>query len=80
MTTLTEAAGAGRLPRFDPIPAHGDMAEGEFFFTPYQVNVQTHSYTANCMFLSEILSSLFKKHYPQKILITHRQVLILRHY
>jgi anaerobic selenocysteine-containing dehydrogenase len=49
-----EARGAGRLPRFDPVPAHAKRSGQEFFLTTYQVNVHTHSYTADCMHLSEI--------------------------
>jgi anaerobic selenocysteine-containing dehydrogenase len=54
-----EARGAGRLPTFEPVPAHAKRGDQEFYFTTYQVNVHTHSTTAGCMALSEIYHSNF---------------------
>lgn len=43
------------LPVYIPIPEHSRLKEDEFVMTIFQWNVHTHSWTANCMLLSEIL-------------------------
>lgn len=47
-------AGYTGLPTYLPIPEHQAMKDGELILTTYKVNVQTHSRTQNCKYLSEI--------------------------
>jgi anaerobic selenocysteine-containing dehydrogenase len=42
------------LPTYHPIPEHEAMKEGELILTTYKVNVQSHSRTQNCKWLTEI--------------------------
>jgi anaerobic selenocysteine-containing dehydrogenase len=42
------------LPTYEPIPEHEAMKENELVLTTFKVNVQTHSRTQNCKWLSEI--------------------------
>ncbi len=51
---LMEEKGFNPLPTYYPIPEHQEMAEDELILTTYKVNVQTHSRTQNCKWLSEI--------------------------
>jgi anaerobic selenocysteine-containing dehydrogenase len=51
---LMEEKGFNPLPSYYPIPEHQAMAEDQLILTTYKVNVQTHSRTQNCKWLSEI--------------------------
>jgi anaerobic selenocysteine-containing dehydrogenase len=42
------------LPTYRPIPEHAAMKEDELVLTTFKVNVQSHSRTQNCKWLSEI--------------------------
>jgi anaerobic selenocysteine-containing dehydrogenase len=42
------------LPTYEPIPEHEAMKDNELVLTTFKVNVQTHSRTQNCKWLSEI--------------------------
>jgi anaerobic selenocysteine-containing dehydrogenase len=42
------------LPTYKPIPEHEAMQDDELILTTYKVNVQTHSRTQNCKWLTEI--------------------------
>jgi thiosulfate reductase/polysulfide reductase chain A len=45
------------LPSYFPIPHHQQLTEGEFYLTTFQWNVHSHSQTANCKWLMEIIHS-----------------------
>lgn len=47
-------AGFSALPIYMPIPEHKKLKKGELILTTYKVNVQTHSRTQGCKYLSEI--------------------------
>lgn len=49
-----EGKGIPPLPTFVAIPEHEAMAPGERVLTTYKVNVQSHSRTQNCKWLTEI--------------------------
>ncbi len=51
---IMEQKGFNPMPSFIPIPAHAQMKPDELILTTYKVNVQTHSRTQNCKWLSEI--------------------------
>jgi anaerobic selenocysteine-containing dehydrogenase len=51
---LMEAKGFAPLPSFEPIPEHRDLQAGQLVLTTFKVNVQTHSRTQNCKWLTEI--------------------------
>ena len=51
---LMEEKGIAPLPSFIAMPEHQAMAPGEFILTTYKVNVQSHSRTQNCKWLTEI--------------------------
>jgi anaerobic selenocysteine-containing dehydrogenase len=42
------------LPTYQPIPEHEAMQDDELILTTYKVNVQSHSRTQNCKWLTEI--------------------------
>ncbi len=42
------------LPSWMPIPEHRDLGPNQLILTTYKVNVQTHSRTQNCKFLTEL--------------------------
>jgi anaerobic selenocysteine-containing dehydrogenase len=46
--------GFAPLPSYIPIPEHQRMTSDELILTTYKVNVQTHSRTQNCKWLTEI--------------------------
>lgn len=47
-------AGFSALPSYVPVPEHEKLAEDELILTTYKVNVQSHSRTQGCKYLSEI--------------------------
>jgi anaerobic selenocysteine-containing dehydrogenase len=47
-------AGFSALPSYIPIPEHQAMKDGELVLTTFKVNVQTHSRSQGCKYLSEI--------------------------
>lgn len=47
-------AGFSGMPDYMPIPEHEKMGKNELILTTYKVNVQTHSRTQGCKYLSEI--------------------------
>lgn len=51
---LMEEAGFTPLPSYYPIPEHQQMTGEELILTTYKVNVQSHSRTQNCKWLTEI--------------------------
>jgi thiosulfate reductase/polysulfide reductase chain A len=51
---LMEEAGFNPMPSYYAIDEHQQMAEDELILTTYKVNVQSHSRTQNCKWLSEI--------------------------
>ncbi len=51
---LMEAKGFTPMPSYYPIPDHQDMAADELVLITYKVNVQSHSRTQNCKWLTEI--------------------------
>ncbi|MDZ7736020.1 MAG: molybdopterin-dependent oxidoreductase [Gammaproteobacteria bacterium] len=51
---LMAEAGFNPLPTYEPIPEHQDLKDDQLILTTYKVNVQTHSRTQNCKWLSEI--------------------------
>ncbi|MEH6813083.1 MAG: molybdopterin-dependent oxidoreductase [Motiliproteus sp.] len=51
---LMKDKGLSPLPEFVAIPEHSAMQDDELILTTYKVNVQTHSRTMNCRWLSEI--------------------------
>ena len=51
---IMKDAGLDPLPTWKPIPEHEAMKEDEVIVTTYKVNVQSHSRTQNCKWLSEI--------------------------
>ncbi len=53
-SAFLEEAGFSALPSYMPIPEHEKMAHGGLILTTYKVNVQTHSRTQGCKYLSEI--------------------------
>jgi anaerobic selenocysteine-containing dehydrogenase len=53
-SAVMEDKGLAPLPTYQPIPEHAAMKAGELILTTYKVNVQSHSRTQNCKWLSEI--------------------------
>ncbi len=51
---LMEAKGYPPLPTYIPIPSHMRIKKGQLILTTYKVNVQSHSRTQNCKWLTEI--------------------------
>lgn len=51
---LMEEKGFNPMPSYYPIPEHQQMGEDELILTTYKVNVQSHSRTQNCKWLTEI--------------------------
>lgn len=51
---LLEAKGFSPLPTYYPIPDHQGLGPDQLILTTYKVNVQTHSRTQNCKWLTEI--------------------------
>jgi anaerobic selenocysteine-containing dehydrogenase len=49
-----EKKGFPALPTYMPIPEHQSIGPGELILTTYKVNVQTHSRTQNCKYLTEL--------------------------
>ena len=49
-----EALGFSALPAWMPIPSHQKMNANELILTTFKVNVQTHSRTQNCKWLTEL--------------------------
>ncbi len=47
-------AGFSAIPEYVPVPEHIKMKSNELILTTYKVNVQTHSRTQGCKYLSEI--------------------------
>lgn len=47
-------AGFPALPSYIPVPEHQKMSDDQLILTTYKVNVQTHSRTQGCKYLSEI--------------------------
>ena len=47
-------AGLSALPTYVPVPEHEAMGPDDLILTTYKVNVQTHSRTQGCKYLSEI--------------------------
>lgn len=53
-STKLSASNLNPLPVYQQPSTFKNLKEGEFILTIYQSNVHTHSYTQNCMWLSEI--------------------------
>lgn len=53
-SVLLEEKGWGPLPSYFPVPEHNNMQADELILTTYKVNVQSHSRTQNCKWLTEI--------------------------
>jgi anaerobic selenocysteine-containing dehydrogenase len=53
-SNLMEEKGFAPLPTYVPIPDHENMKSGELILTTYKVNVQIHSRSQNCKWLTEI--------------------------
>jgi anaerobic selenocysteine-containing dehydrogenase len=53
-SSLMEEKGFPPLPTYVPIPEHQAMTADDLILTTYKVNVQTHSRTQNCKWLTEI--------------------------
>jgi len=53
-SAIMEAKAFDPLPTYVPIPEHKKMADTDLILTTYKVNVQTHSRTQNCKWLTEI--------------------------
>ncbi len=53
-STLMEEKGLAPMPTYIPIPEHEAMNKEDLILTTYKVNVQTHSRTQNCKWLTEI--------------------------
>jgi anaerobic selenocysteine-containing dehydrogenase len=53
-SSLMEEKGFPPLPTYTPIPEHEAMTADDLILTTYKVNVQTHSRTQNCKWLTEI--------------------------
>ena len=53
-SSIMVAKGLDALPGWTPIPEHEAMKPGELYLTTYKVNVQIHSRSANCKYLTEI--------------------------
>ncbi len=51
---LLRKKGFNPMPGWMPIPEHQNMGKDELILTTYKVNVQTHSRTQNCKWLTEI--------------------------
>ncbi|MEE9209688.1 MAG: molybdopterin-dependent oxidoreductase [Kiloniellales bacterium] len=51
---IMEDKGFDPLPSYKPSPEHEAMKDDELILTTFKVNVQTHSRTQNCKWLSEI--------------------------
>ncbi len=49
-----EDAGFSALPSYMPIPEHKNLGNDKLILTTYKVNVQSHSRTQGCKYLSEI--------------------------
>jgi anaerobic selenocysteine-containing dehydrogenase len=47
-------AGLDPLPTYHPIPEHASMGDDQVILTTFKVNVQSHSRTQNCKWLTEI--------------------------
>ena len=55
-STLMAEKGLAAMPSYAPIPEHARMESGEMILTTYKVNVQSHSRTQNCKWLTEIFN------------------------
>ncbi len=53
-STLLEEKGFAPRPTYMPVPEHEKMTADDLILTTYKVNVQTHSRTQNCKWLTEI--------------------------
>ncbi|HEY5701882.1 MAG TPA: molybdopterin-dependent oxidoreductase [Gammaproteobacteria bacterium] len=53
-SSLLEEKGYPPLPTYTPIPEHEKMSPGQLILSTYKVNVQSHSRTQNCKWLTEI--------------------------
>jgi anaerobic selenocysteine-containing dehydrogenase len=53
-SSLMEEKGLAPLPTYTAIPEHEKMADDDLILTTYKVNVQSHSRTQNCRWLTEI--------------------------
>ena len=53
-SVLLEEKGFPALPTYAPVPEHEKMSPGQLIMTTYKVNVQSHSRTQNCKWLTEI--------------------------
>ena len=51
---IMEEKGLPAMPTWTPVPEHAEMGDDELILTTYKVNVQSHSRTQNCKWLSEI--------------------------
>jgi thiosulfate reductase/polysulfide reductase chain A len=51
---LLEGKGFKPMPTYYPIPEHAEMSEDDLILVTYKVNVQSHSRTQNCKWLTEI--------------------------
>lgn len=51
---LMAEKGLNPMPTWQPVPEHTGLAEDELVLTTYKVNVQSHSRTQNCKWLTEI--------------------------
>ena len=51
---IMEAKGLNPMPSYYPIEEHAEMKADELILTTYKVNVQSHSRTQNCKWLTEI--------------------------
>ncbi|MFQ5617521.1 MAG: molybdopterin-dependent oxidoreductase [Rhodospirillales bacterium] len=53
-SAVMEEKGLPALPGYQPIPEHKAMTPDQLILTTFKVNVQTHSRTQNCKWLTEI--------------------------
>ena len=53
-SSLMEEKGFPPLPTYTAVPSHETMRSNELILTTYKVNVQSHSRTQNCKWLTEI--------------------------
>lgn len=53
-SVLLETKGFPALPSYVPIPEHQRLGPDDLILTTYKVNVQTHSRTQNCKYLTEL--------------------------
>jgi thiosulfate reductase/polysulfide reductase chain A len=51
---IMEEKGLPAMPTWHQVPEHADMGDDELILTTYKVNVQSHSRTQNCKWLTEI--------------------------